>query len=60
VARSDDLGLTWTFFSIPGTGSTGSAFDTEWNFAPVKVDGQGNVYVAWGELLGGSVQVRSL
>jgi hypothetical protein len=58
VARSDDLGLTWTFFSIPGTGSTGSAFDTEWNFDPVKVDSQGNVYVAWGELLGGSVHIR--
>ena len=58
VARSDDLGLTWSSFNIPGTGSTGSAFDTEWNFAPVKVDGQGNVYVAWGELIGGSVQIR--
>src|SRR5438876_1763388 len=32
VARSDDLGLTWSATSIPGTGSTGSAFDTEWNF----------------------------
>jgi hypothetical protein len=58
VARSDDLGLTWSFFSIPGTGSTGSAFDTEWNFAPVKVDSLGNVYVTWGELLGSSVKIR--
>ncbi len=58
VARSDDLGLTWSTFNIPGTGSTGSAFDTEWNFDPVKVDSQGNVYVAWGELIGGSVQIR--
>ena len=58
VARSDDLGLTWSVFSIPGTGSTGSAFDTEWNFAPVKIDSLGNVYVAWGELLGGSVKIR--
>jgi hypothetical protein len=58
VARSDDLGLTWSYFSIPGTGSTGSAFDTEWNFAPVKVDTQGNVYVTWGELRNESVQIR--
>jgi hypothetical protein len=58
VARSDDLGLTWSTFNIPGTGSTGSAFDTEWNFDPVKVDSLGNVYVAWGELIGGSVQIR--
>jgi len=49
VARSDDGGLTWTNMSIPGTGSTGSAFDVEWNFAPVKVDSNGTVYVAWGE-----------
>lgn len=49
VARSDDGGLTWTRMSIPGTGSTGSAFDTEYNFAPVKVDTSGTVYVAWGE-----------
>jgi len=49
VSRSDDGGLTWTDMSIPGTGSTGSAFDVEWNFAPVKVDSNGTVYVAWGE-----------
>ena len=49
VARSDDGGLTWTTMAIPGTGSTGSAFDVEWNFAPVKVDSNGTVYVAWGE-----------
>jgi hypothetical protein len=58
VARSDDLGLTWPTFNIPGTGSSGSAFDTEWNFDPVKIDSQGNVYVSWGELIGGSVQIR--
>jgi hypothetical protein len=59
VARSDDLGLTWSYFSIPGTGSTGSAFDTEWNFDPVRVDAQGNVYVSWGEVgKNGSVQIR--
>ena len=59
VARSDDLGLTWHTFDIPGTGSTGSAFDTEWNFQPVKVDSLGNVYVTWGEVTsGGSVQIR--
>jgi hypothetical protein len=49
VARSDDGGLTWTNMSIPNTGSTGSAFDVEYNFAPVKVDQNGTVYVAWGE-----------
>jgi hypothetical protein len=49
VARSDDSGLTWTLMSIPGTGSTGSAFDTEYNFDPVKVDNNGTVYVMWAE-----------
>jgi len=49
VARSDNGGLTWSNFSIPGTGSSGSAFDTEYNFAPVKVDANGTVYVAWSE-----------
>jgi hypothetical protein len=49
VSRSDNGGLTWTHMSIPGTGSTGSAFDTEYNFAPVKVDSAGTVYVAWAE-----------
>jgi hypothetical protein len=59
VARSDDLGLTWHTYDIPGTGSTGSAFDTEWNFQPVKVDSLGNVYVTWGEVTkDGSVQIR--
>ncbi len=59
VARSEDQGLTWTQTPIPGTGSTGSAFDTEWNFQPVKVDSLGNVYVTWGEVKkGGSVAIR--
>jgi len=49
VSRSDNGGLTWTNMSIPGTGSTGSAFDVEYNFAPVKVDNNGTVYVAWSE-----------
>jgi hypothetical protein len=49
VARSDDSGATWTNISIPHTGSTGSAFDVEYNFAPVKVDSNGGVYVVWGE-----------
>lgn len=49
VARSDNGGLTWTLASIPNTGSSGSAFDVEYNFAPVKVDKNGTVYVAWGE-----------
>jgi len=59
VARSEDQGLTWTQTPIPGTGSTGSAFDTEWNFQPVKIDSLGNVYVTWGEVKkGGSVAIR--
>ena len=49
VSRSDDGGLIWTDMSIPATGSTGSAFDTEYNFAPVKIDSKGTVYVAWAE-----------
>ncbi|MDP9342517.1 MAG: glycoside hydrolase [Actinomycetota bacterium] len=49
IASSTDQGLTWSYSSVPGTGSTGSAFDTEWNFDPIKVDSIGNLYVAWGE-----------
>jgi hypothetical protein len=49
VSRSDNGGLTWTNLSIPGTGSSGSAFDVQYNFAPVKVDQNGTVYVAWAE-----------
>lgn len=52
VARSDNGGLDWSYFSVPGTGSTGAAFDTEWNFSPVAVDSAGGVYVSWGEGLG--------
>src|SRR5438105_13863145 len=51
--------MTWNAYSIPGTGSTGSAFDTECNFQPVGVDSLGNVYVTWGEVTkNGSVQIR--
>jgi len=49
VGISTNGGLTWTNTSIPGTGSTGSAFDVEYNFIPVKVDGNGTVYAAWAE-----------
>jgi hypothetical protein len=49
VSYSTNGGLTWTNTSIPGTGSTGSAFDVEYNFIPVKVDSNGTVYVAWAE-----------
>jgi hypothetical protein len=59
VARSDNSGATWTNMSIPGTGSTGSAFDVEWNFIPVKVDSNGVVYAAWGEVAsGGNVVIK--
>ena len=33
--------------AIPGSGSSGSAFEDEWNFDPIAVDGKGTVYVAW-------------
>jgi len=49
VGISTNGGLTWTNTSIPGTGSTGSAFDVEYNFIPVKVDSNGTVYAAWAE-----------
>jgi hypothetical protein len=59
IARSDNSGLSWTNMSIPGTGSTGSAFDVEWNFIPVKVDSNGVVYAAWGEVTNsGSVVIK--
>jgi hypothetical protein len=40
---------TWTQTVVPNTAPSGSAFDAEWNFAPVKVDSAGTVYVAWGQ-----------
>lgn len=52
ISVSKDGGLTYSHYSIPRTGSTGSAYDTEWNFNPVAVDSQGTVYVAWGEASG--------
>jgi hypothetical protein len=42
-------GINWTYSSVPKTGSTGSASDTEWNFDPTKVDSNGTLYVMWGE-----------
>jgi len=39
---------TWSApIAIPGSGTSGSAFEDEWNFDPVAVDGTGTVYVAW-------------
>jgi hypothetical protein len=32
---------------IPGSGSTMSAFENEFNFDPIKVDANGTIYVAW-------------
>lgn len=37
---------------IPNTGSSGSAFEDEWNFDPIAVDSAGTVYVMWGRALG--------
>jgi hypothetical protein len=40
---------TWTGpILIPNSGSSGSAFENEWNFDPIKVDSKGTVYVMWG------------
>jgi hypothetical protein len=39
---------TWSApIAIPGSGTSGSAFEDEWNFDPIAVDGTGTVYVAW-------------
>lgn len=39
---------TWTApIVIPNSGSSGSAFENQWNFDPIAVDGNGTVYVAW-------------
>jgi hypothetical protein len=37
---------------IPNTGSSGSAFEDEWNFDPIAVDSNGTVYVMWGRAMG--------
>ena len=58
AALGQGAGLTWTNLSVPNTGSTGSAFDTEWNFLPVKVDSNGTLYVAWGETTPSGVAIR--
>jgi hypothetical protein len=40
---------TWTGpILIPNSGSSGSAFEDEWNFDPIKVDSKGTIYVMWG------------
>lgn len=39
---------TWSApIVIPGSGTSGSAFENEWNFSPIKVDSAGTVYVMW-------------
>lgn len=64
VSRSAPLasglgaGISWTNLTVPSTGSTGSAFDTEWNFSPIKVDSNGTVYVMWGETTSSGVAIR--
>lgn len=37
---------------IPHSGSSGSAFEDEWNFDPIAVDSTGTLYVMWGRALG--------
>ena len=34
--------------AIPNSGTSGSAFENEWNMAPIKVDSKGTVYLMWG------------
>ena len=44
---------SWTApILIPNSGSSGSAFEDEWNFDPIKVDSKGTVYVMWGRAPG--------
>lgn len=48
-----DAGPTWTGpIAIPNSGGSGSAFQDEWNFDPIKVDSHGTVYVMWGSAPG--------
>ena len=54
-----EAGPTWTGpIAIPGTGTSHSAFENEWNFDPVKVDGNGTVYVMWAHGAGFSSSTR--
>jgi hypothetical protein len=41
-----------TPIAIPGSGGSGSAFENQWNFDPIAVDGNGTVYVVWGHANG--------
>jgi len=53
IAYSDPVAgtaATWTQVLIPDH-AAGSAFQDEWNFSPVKVDGNGTVYVMWAHAL---------
>jgi hypothetical protein len=44
---------TWSApIVIPNSGASGSAFENEWNFSPIKVDSAGTVYVMWGHAPG--------
>lgn len=58
VSGANGAGINWSYFSVPHTGSTGSAFDTEWNFDPIKVDSRGTLYVMWGELTKTGVAIK--
>jgi hypothetical protein len=55
VAGSTDKGLTWTRVAIPGSADIGTGWAVTYNFQPVKVDAQGNVYVAWAQAQDGSI-----
>jgi hypothetical protein len=45
-------GLWSNPIAIPGSGGSGSAFENQWNFDPIAVDGNGTVYVVWGHANG--------
>ena len=57
IAYDDPNGLgttptgTWSYSYIKDA-TSGSAFEDEWNFDPIKVDSQGTVYVMWARALG--------
>jgi hypothetical protein len=55
VAGSTDQGLSWTRVAIPGSAELGDGWAVTYNFQPVKVDAQGNVYVAWAQAQDASI-----
>jgi hypothetical protein len=55
IAHSTDQGLTWAKSHIPGTGVLDDGRSVSYNFQPIGVDSAGNVYVAWAEAQGATL-----